>query len=393
MIKQRLRTCILAMSGAAIPISNSQGTDLVDIIPNFYPDGFRIPAAGHEAHFTTDSVAGLTAVTTDLNNRIASSIRPFPVAPSVGGVTYQFDSEQGVYQQTTSFLGPLVSERAQTLGQGKFSFGIAFTLFEYDEFNGEDLNDLRVIALHQTDIIPPNDQFNSFEHDRINVAFDVDLQIQSLAFAGTYGVTDRLDLGLILPIVKADLDVRTFAELEVSPLNPFPEIHGGFSDMRSNGDSATGIGDVILGAKYAWLDETSYDLSAAVRVKLETGDEDDFLGTGSTTVQPFLIGSYNLGENAVLNANAGVDFDLDDSDRTAFVYTLGVYGGSGQITGAVDLMGRHEVSGDNDYLDAAVGMKWAPTENFIFSANVIAPLNDDGLRSDLIGTIGFEYRN
>ena len=163
--------------------------------------------------------------------------------------------------------------------------------------------------------------------------------------------------------------------------------------MRGDSDSATGIGDVIVGAKYAWLDETSYDLSAAVRVKLETGDEDNFLGTGSTTIQPFLIGSYNLGENAVLNANAGVDFDLDDSDRTAFVYTLGVYGGSGQITGAVDLIGRHEVSGDNDFLDAAVGMKWAPTENFIFSANVIAPLNDDGLRSDLIGTVGFEYRN
>ena len=176
--------------------STAHAGDLVDLIPGIFPDGIRIPATGHEAHFTTAS----SAVINQLNDQIAGSIKPFPVAPSVGGVTYKFDAAQGTYEQTTSFLGPLVSERAQTLGQGKFSFGISFTAFEYDEFNGDDLSNLTVIARHQTNIIPPPDQFNGFEHDVIDINFDIDLEIQSLALTGTYGVTDRLDLGLIVPI-------------------------------------------------------------------------------------------------------------------------------------------------------------------------------------------------
>ncbi|MFC6670084.1 transporter [Marinobacterium aestuariivivens] len=402
MNKPRIATSLaLALTTLQVP-PQALAKDLVDVIPGLYGgDGITLappegPFPSHEAHFLLASTESVLA----LNKLIAGEIRPFPVSPSAGGVTYQFDPAQGTYVQTSQTLGPLVSERPETLGQGKFSLGFAVTYFEYDEFEGHDLGKLRATALHDFDIIAPPDSPDSFENDTLDIQFDIDLRFTALALAGTYGVTDRLDVSLIVPIIKASMDVDAEAMVEVSEENPFPGAHtfegGDESPFDSDSESATGIGDVVLGAKYFLLDEQRYNVAGAARVKFETGDEDNFLGTGSTNLQPFVIASANITDKIIANTNLGFDLDLDDSDRDEFLYKVGVYGGSPQLTGAVDIVGRHRLNesgtGD-DIVDAAFGVKWSPTKNLIFSANVQVPLNDDGLRSDVISTIGLEYRN
>lgn len=365
-------------------------SDAVD--PGCVAQGLPPEVCTHEAHFTVNSAAQ----NVQLNDSIAESIRPFPVTPSAGGITYTFNPDTGEYTQSSELLGPIVSERAQTLGKDKFSFNLSVTRFSYDEFQGTSLNDITADALHQTNVIPPPDSAQLFENDVIRIRFDVDLDYLTMAFSGTYGITDRLDLNAIVPIVRADLDVKSEAEIITSDQTPNPDVHQ-FVNNENRFDSAegsaTGLGDIILGAKYQVLDETDYDLTAGGRIKLETGDEDDFLGTGSTTITPFVAASWNLSDFAALNSNFGVEFDTSDSDRSAVQYSLGVYGGNSTVTGSVDLLGRHRFDGDEDILDAAVGIKWRPAENIIFSANVLTGLNDDGLRSDFVGTLGFEYRN
>lgn len=383
--------------------------DLVDLIPGLYggdgiflaPPGINPqtgePFPSHQPHFTIASAATIN----QLNKQIASEVRPVPITPSAGGITYQFDPVRGTYAQTSDTLGPLVAERPQTLGQGKFSLGFNFTYFEYDEFEGDDLDNLVVIAKHQFDVIPPPDSPQSFEFDTLAIAFDVDLDFKIFALSGTYGVTDRFDVSLVVPIIDVDMDVDALASIVTSPLNPLPpEIHsfeGGPEDPRdSASDSATGIGDVILGAKYYWLNEDRYDLAAAARIKFETGDEDDFLGTGSTTFQPFLIASADLFKATTLHTNVGFEFDSDDSDRHQFVYAVGLDTGNQKWTGAVDVLGRHELDGDGigeNIVDVAAGLKWSPIENLIFSVNFLIPANDEGLRSDLVSTVGLEFRN
>lgn len=380
--------------------------DLNELIPGLYGgDGIILQETGgpfpsHAPHFLESS----GSVTQTLNRSIASAVRPSPLTPSAGGITYEFDPASGTYRGTSSTLGPLVAERPQTLGKGKFSLQVTTNYFEYDEFEGQSLDNLNVLALHQFDTIPPGDSPQSFENDNIAIDFDVDLRFVTVAFAGTYGVTDKLDVNLLVPLVNADLDVSARAQVVESPLNTVPGIHQFDPTVESATDSAsdnaTGVGDVLLGAKYYWLNEERYDVSGALRVKLETGDEDDFLGTGSTTILPFVIGSYKVAEfgNTHLNThvNFGYEADLDDNDRNVVAYAVGFDMGNQKLTGAFDMLGRHELHGDDigtDIVDASVGIKWSPIPNMILVANVITPVNDDGLRSDFIATGGLEFRH
>ena len=390
------------------PISQAGARDLVDLIPSLYGgDGITLappginPATGqpfpsHETHFT---VANQEAVNL-LNRQIAPEIRPFPVTSSAGGITYEFDPAQGAYRQTSDTLGPLVTERPQTLGKGKFSLGMAVTYFEYDEFEGRDLSNFRSTALHIPDAIGDPNARENFELDTLDLRFNVDLEFTALALSAVFGVTDRLDLGVVVPIVHADMNVSANANIVTSPENTIPAVHrfeGALDNPNdSASDDATGIGDVLLSAKYYWLEQDQLNVAGLFRIKTETGDEDDFLGTGSTTFQPFVLASYGLAQNATIQSNLGFEFDSDDSDRNRFIYSFGVNGGSSKLTGALELIGSHELDTDGigeDIIDAAVGVKWSPFPNLIFSGNVLLPLNDDGLRADYVATVGIEYRN
>jgi len=390
------------------PVTQLWARDLVDLIPGLYGgDGITLavnvenPQFDHSAHFAIESGAAINR----LNELIAGEVRPFPITPSAGGVTFEFDPARGTYMETSENLGPLVTERPQTLGKGRFSLGLAFTYFEYDEFEGEDLSSFQAVAVHDFDIIPPPDTPEEFEHDTLLVDFDIDLRFASLALSGVYGVTDRLDLSVIIPIIDVDMDVNANATVVRSPLNTIGNVHSFDPNIESPTDSAsgsaTGIGDILLGAKYYWLTEDKYGLAGAVRLKLPTGNEDDFLGTGTTSIQPFLIGAYKLYDSQTIHVNArtnlGFEIDFDDSWRNEFIYAVGVDAGNRTVTGAVDLIGRRELD-DHDgigknIVDVAVGLKWSPIRNLIVSGNVLLPANDEGLRSDIIGTVGIEYRN
>ena len=78
---------------------------------------------------------------------------------------------------------------------------------------------------------------------------------------------------------------------------------------------------------------------------------------------------------------------------------------SGPLTGALVFLGRHELAPQtdpiaapfffqierNDIYDASVGLRWRFAETGFVSANAIVPLNDDGLRADVIPTVEVEY--
>jgi hypothetical protein len=388
------------------PGTYAWATDLVDLIPGLYGgDGITLaPPAGnfpsHETHFNVS--AG--SVIYQLNKEIAGEVRPIQVNPSPGGITYEFDPERGTYMRTTHSLGPIVADRPQTLGKGKFSLGFAFTYFKYDKFEGDNLNNIKATAVHidtPSDGQLPSPGEPSFELDTIQIDLDVDLEFQTFAVGGTYGITDRLDVGVVIPIVRADMDVKSNARIVVSPQNTFPGIHrfdpNGEQPFDSANDSATGIGDVFLGTKYYWLDREKFDMAGALTVKLNTGDEDNFLGTGDTTIRPFLVASGKITDWVTPHFNLGYEFNVDDSNKNNVNYAAGFEIGNEKLTGIFDLLGRHETDGDGigeNIVDAAFGAKWSPHKNIILAANFLIPVNkDEGLRSDLISTVGIEYRN
>src|SRR5207249_2574016 len=139
---------------------------------------------------------------------------------------FAFDPALGTFVNTTGTLGPLFAERAPSLGRGKFDLSVSATFFEYDEFEGRNLSHFNVDFLHDPDAIPPNDVRTDFELDIIRATMDINIDVQIYSVALTYGITDRLDVGALLPLVHVDMDVVSHARIVVSPSNTnFPNIH------------------------------------------------------------------------------------------------------------------------------------------------------------------------
>jgi Putative MetA-pathway of phenol degradation len=396
---------MVVLTFLAVPPLVEAERKLIDLLPGLYGgDGITLataPTASHAAHFTIGSAASINR----LNQQIASEVGVFPFASSVGGFTFAFDPLLGTFNRTTESLGPLFAERGPTLGRGKLNFGLYFTHFQYDTFDGEDLDRLQVDARHEPDIIGFPDTREQFEQDIVRIRVDLNLRISILSLAATYGVTDRLDLGILLPFVHVDMRVKSQARVIQAPENTlFPGVHtfenGPENPRDTASDSATGLGDVVLRAKYYLLSSTIVDLAGALLVKLATGDHDNFLGTGDTTIRPFLVLSRTW-RNVVLpqlaltpHLNLGYEFNLDHSDRNALEYVVGFDLGNGRVTLAGEFFGSHELDGDgigDNILTASVGVKWNPWQRLLLAANTQFPLNDEGLRSNLILTFGVEY--
>jgi len=157
--------------------------------------------------------------------------------------------------------------------------------------------------------------------------------------------------------------------------------------------SSTGIGDLVLGTKYEFLRSAPIDLAAAFLAQFATGDEKNFLGTGDNLLRPFLVASHtfsSIGGSPISltpHLNVGYQYDVNYADRSSLEYVAGFDVGTRRVSVAWELLGTHNHNGD-DFIDTSVGVKWNVYKKLLLTGNVLLPLNDTGLRSDLITTLG-----
>src|SRR5262245_8251004 len=98
----------------------------------------------HSAHFTSDFQFNFNQFSTALVSQLVSVPLPSPG----GGFTYQFDSSLGVFQRTTQSFGPILTDRADTIGARRVSFGFAYQRFKFDSIEGIDLNRVPAVFTH-----------------------------------------------------------------------------------------------------------------------------------------------------------------------------------------------------------------------------------------------------
>lgn len=61
-----------------------------------------------------------------LNTAIATQLTLLPPASPASGFTYQYDPASGVYTRSAESFGPVMTERAETIGRHRFYFGGTF---------------------------------------------------------------------------------------------------------------------------------------------------------------------------------------------------------------------------------------------------------------------------
>ena len=343
------------------------------------PPGSPFPS--HDAHFIAGEQEKLAPYL--FNQAIVSQLTTFPIGSSSGGFSYGLDASLGIFERTTGSFGPAFAERALTIGRNRFSFGANFLHAGYDAFEGKDLRDgsIKFYLTHK----PESGAF--FEGDVIETALDLRLKTDTVAFFADYGVTDRLDVALAVPIVSVRMDASidaTVLRLATGTTGPTSSIHefptgGERTTIRESG-SAQGIGDVLIRAKYRFLDRPGGGLAAGVDLRLPTGDYANLLGTGAAQTRVSLIASRTYDKFAP-HLNIGYTFS-GTSSSPFFALTDELHYTAGteveahpRVTITADLIGRslrnsgrlQEQSRVFNFMSAA-GMQWIRDENGICGA-------------------------
>jgi hypothetical protein len=200
------------------------------------------------------------------------SLATVPIASSSSGFVYRLDPEIGTVSRVSDSFGTFFVERAATSGRGRVTFGGSATTAGYDELDGANLRDGTLVTTSNRF----TDESAPFDTDSLTLK----IRTSTVTFYGSYGITDRLEVGGAVPFVQLDIDG--------SRLN----VYRGQSFLQASGTaSASGLADVALRAKYLVAGTRRAGFAAAGEVRLPTGNAEQLLGAGKTAIRLMGVGS------------------------------------------------------------------------------------------------------
>jgi hypothetical protein len=407
----------------------------------FGPGGDRLFLAGsagipstqvHGEHFIPAQSEGNGALLGFLTNSLAINVSSFPLPSTVSSQTFQFVN--GVPTPSTTSFGPIMAERAQTIGRGRLNAGFSYSRIPFRRLRGRPLDDLRLTFTHVNVDFEGCDEavggdctefgIPQVENDVLDLKLDLELDAAVYAFFATFGLTDRIDLSFAIPIV--DLTLEGVSRAEVAASTPDQALHF-FGGTPTNpvleatsvaGGSATGLGDVAVRIKGRITDNPTWNIGLLGEARIPTGREEDFLGTGDVNARGLLIIS-GLFDEFSPHANLGFEYRGSDLDQDEVELVFGFdHILSDWATLAVDVLGAFKLGESelvfpepaeitspflrrvertnilnrrDDIVDASFGFKLKTGNGILLIANLIVPLNDGGLRSRITPTFGIEY--
>jgi hypothetical protein len=295
-------------------------------------------------------------------------------------------------------------------------------------------------------------------HDFIQTTNNINLTVHQYTLYATYGITRHLDVSVAVPILNVDMKVNSNATIVQNSFGPGGSAFHQFdpSIVRSCGSttpcfngafsssgSASGIGDVDLRGKYEVYQGERFGFATGVDVRLPTGDEQNFLGSGAVGVRPFGVISYG----ARVSPHAEVGYEVNGKSTLAgdfvgptatnskgglpdrFVYIVGADASIiKRLTGSFDIYGQRlfgvpqlflssftdlgkcndincttltpgtthpdasiRPNADYNIINASVGLKYRAFGHLVLTGNVLLKLNDSGLRATAIPLVGASY--
>lgn len=384
----------------ASPAFAGEAKHMEDVIPSLYTEdgvpGVQLQLGGHQPHFTEGALVELNR----LNEDITSTLGLLALNSTVSG--YTFDMELGVPVRNTESFGPILSERAETLGQNRLNVGCQASRADFRKFEGENIDSLDVVLPH-LDNPPPGIGNPPYEVD--NVLVDIDLKITQEVYAcyATYGILRNLDFGIAVPAVRVSMSADATAVIErnyflSSTVHNFdPTGASGDSPNSSSSKHAFGLGDVVARLKYNFVQDHGWlpGMGALLQVKTPTGDSKNFLGTGDTRVRLLGIASRSYG---IVSPHINLGWEwVSGGNREDNIRYIGGFDFRlhPKITFVTDIVGSYAYSSSapgKSIVDGAFGVKVNPWRELIIAFNALVPLNKDtGLRPDWVPTLGVEY--
>ena len=427
-----------------------RSSDLVCTVPQVYGAGGLVgidnggPLAAtrfHEVHFQSSSINSLSPI----NAEIGVQLSQVPLASPVSGFIFA----NGVMQEATSF-GPVLADRAETLGRRRIFVGASYEYFDFDKADGVNLRSFGAVFTHEPEpticqtfpSTPCIDGEPIFTNDIVSTQNRIDIKVHQVTLVGTYGLSDKLDVSIAVPVVDVRVGMNSNATIynfEPPPVNhmfatvtdnPRETYISPFNAILTNSNSATGIGDLRLRGKYvAWRDAKEKSaVAVGMDLRLPTGDAYNFLGSGTWGLRPFVIYSYSarISPHASAgfegNGNSVLAGDVTSQPVTkahlpdVFTYSAGADASVLHWLGlSADYIGtsllnasRLETSTFTDFdgnghqnintfvstvnqSNISMGAKVRPISRLLITGNVLFRLNDAGLHFKPSPLIGVSY--
>lgn len=314
---------------------------------------------------------------------------------SGGGFTYRLDPTLGTVIRASDSFGPLFTERSLLAGRGRASFGMSFSSMLFDNIDGRSLRDGTLVStasVFRGDTTP-------FDIETVSLRIRTD----TMTFNGTVGITDRFDVSAGIPFIRLNLEGQRV------------DTYRGQELLQATGSaSASGLGDVILRARYNVYRVGASGMAVGVEARLPTGREEDLLGAGSTSYTPRFIGSY---EDDRVGVHGEVGYTFRGVSE-ALTYAGAVTAvAAPRLTLVGELLGRRLravgqlaettlphprlagvdtirlTSSDEtaDRLLVVAGFKWNVASTWLLTANVLRPLTNVGLNASWVPSVTFDY--
>ena len=360
--------------------------------------------------------AGSQALADALAFGPALELATAPLGSVTGGFTVNFDPATGGFTRGAETFGPAFPQRALTTGRGKASFGVTWQYYKFDEIGGADLGNFTAFASSGfLDLIPTE------------TTLGFDIKSTTVSVFGTVGVTDRIDLGVVVPITSTSIKGKVSQTFLIGP-DAFDEAD----------QSSTGIADIGLQGKVQlWRSRQTAGgtgapraaLAAVVGVRLPTGDEENLRGLGFARTKVSGVFSAHAPRFAI-HANVGYEFWADQLafaqdilEADDFVETKGSMelalgteiAASSRLTLNLDLL-MQEIRGAGALgvrefnipgllaadtivgLDEGLrkvtlvpGLRWNLFGQTLLNAHVLISLKNDGLRAKVTPSIGMDW--
>ena len=347
-----------------------------------------------------------------LDESLGTQLTLVPLASPASGIVYSKDPATKLPMASgTETLGPVLTERGETLYHGKLFLASTYQRFRFNSLDGVNFKHIPMLF----DFCTTGGQCGP-----IATIIRTDAHLDQYAFFGTYGVTNWLDVSAALPIARVSVDASGVSC--VAPYCSFTTSGGitvAFQTAEVSG-SSFGIGDVVVRAKASLFKFEKVKLAIGSDVRLPSGDTLNFLGAGSPGVKPFVAFSragriaphVNLayqwnGHSYLAGAVSGEKGKLP----TNFAYNGGLdIGVRPYLTVALDYLGEHVVNasrlarittmgipntvaaeGSFDSSRGGFGLKWKPTKELLITANVLQKFDHNGLHHTAVPLAGISY--
>lgn len=356
---------------------------------------------------------------------VESNLAAIPLTPP----SLQIAEEDGELVNIVTGFTPIFTESVGTAGRGQFLVGSNFSFFDLSRIRGQNLSDI-VFTFGQDS-----------GGDVINVAMPLRIEASVITVYGTYGITNRLDVGFALPFVRLRFE-NEGTLFEVVGNQSGCNYSGGGCDFNEDGATAITVSlndtsnpDVAVGfdlpssdtylstlalrAKYRLSpSQNSGQVAAVVEVRIPTRSDDDILGSGNFGWRLTLIGEYDqLGTfKPYINLGAQTwNGDNSNSLRLATGFTQQVI--RNKLFFAFDLLAKLDLESDpflssidnslsdvgaeiallrstipsidhEHTLNAGLGLQLAPSPSFHFYGSALFSLLDRGLQAPVTPTFG-----